>query len=74
MIPETRCDRSISVVSVCYVPFIEEAPVNMFRTFALLAVALTAVLIPSYGADTATLSLVGSSNKICQLTGDLGQQ
>ena len=43
---------------------------NMFRTFALLAVALTAVLIPSYGADTAALSLVGSSNKICQLTGD----
>jgi hypothetical protein len=44
---------------------------TMPRTFAMLAMILLAILAnPSTRANAATLSLVGSSAKICQLTGD----
>ncbi len=54
----------------CLSQFIVEAPVNLFRAFAFLTVTLAPAVIPSFGAGTAALSLVGSSTKVCQLTGE----
>jgi hypothetical protein len=49
----------------------EGRPMSLSRTFASLAtIFIATVESPSIDADAATLSLVGSSTKVCQLTGD----